>query len=121
MSVSPTTTVADAAKLMRSDRIGSLLVKKNGDFVGIVTDTDIIRRAVAEMKDLAKTAVDSIMTSPILTIESVRSIRDAQDMMGDLGVRHLTVCEGGKIVGVISARDLLVYYRSYSEPKIGQD
>ena len=61
------------------------------------------------------------MTFPIAGIESYHCIRDAQDMMGDLGVRHLAVREAGRIIGLISVRDLLVYYQSYSEPKIGQD
>lgn len=114
-SISSDARVAQAARHMRDGRIGSLLVEKQGTLVGIITDTDIIRRGVAESKDLAKTSVESIMTTPLVTIDSTRSVREAQDMMGDLGVRHLVVCDAGKVVGVVSARDLLVYYRSISE------
>lgn len=114
-SISSDARVAEAARHMRDGRIGSLLVEKQGTFVGIITDTDIIRRAVAESKDLAKTAVESIMTTPLVSIDSTRSVREAQDMMGDLGVRHLVVRDADKVVGVVSARDLLVYYRGISE------
>jgi signal-transduction protein with cAMP-binding, CBS, and nucleotidyltransferase domain len=113
--------VRDAAKRMRDEKVSSLLVEKNKDLVGIITDTDVVRRAVAEGSDLMKTTVDTIMTSPIATIESLRTVQDAHDMMGDLGVRHLGVTEQGKLVGVVSVRDLLVYFKRVSEPKISQD
>ena len=131
-SVGPGTSVMSAAKTMRTARVGSLLVKKGKKFVGILTDTDIVRRAVAGGKPLGKLTVEKIMTSPICTIESTQAVDDAQDMMGDLGVRHLAVTKGGDIVGVVSVRDLLMFYKryaqskistemEYSEPKIGQD
>ena len=116
-----TMSVRDAAKKMRDERIGSLLVEKNGDLVGIVTDTDVVRRAVAGGADLNTLTVQDIMTSPIATIEAIRTVQDAHDMMGDLGVRHLGVTEQGKLVGLISVRDLLVFYKRVSEPKIMQD
>jgi CBS domain-containing protein len=113
-------------------RSRSLLVKKGKQLVGIVTDTDIVRRAVATSKPLGKLTVDKIMTTPLCTIEGSQPVDDAQEMMGDLGVRHLAVTKGGAIVGVVSVRDVMLSYRkyaqsqisaevSYSEPKIGQD
>lgn len=120
-TVGPGMLVRSAAKHMRDARIGSLFVKKGNAIVGIVTDTDLVRRAMATSKDLDKLTVDDIMTSPVCTIEGVRTVSDAHDMMGDLGVRHLGVTQGGKIVGVISVRDLLSAYQRTSEPKIGQD
>ena len=113
--------VRDAAKRMRDEKVSSLLVEKNNELVGIITDTDVVRRAVAEGSDLMKTAVHTIMTSPIASIESLRTVQDAHDMMGDLGVRHLGVTEKGKLVGMVSVRDLLVYFKRVSEPKISQD
>ena len=121
LTVGPGTSVTSAAKTMRTARVGSLLIKKGKQLVGIVTDTDIVRRAVATNKNLGKMTVEEIMTAPICSIEGTRTVNDAQEMMGDLGVRHLGVTQGGVIVGVISVRDLLVYYQRYSEPKIAQD
>lgn len=131
-SIGPKTSIASAAKTMRTARVGSLFVKKGNALVGIVTDTDIVRRAVASGKPLGKLTVEKIMTSPVCTIEESSTINDAQDMMADLGVRHLGVTKGGAIVGVISVRDLLLQYKryaqsvvsaggTYSEPKISQD
>lgn len=130
-SVGPGTSVVSAAKTMKTARVGSLFVKKGKKLVGILTDTDIVRRAVAAGKPLGKLTVEKIMTSPICTIESSQTVDDAQDMMGDLGVRHLAVTKAGDIVGIISVRDLLMFYKryaqskiapeEYSEPKIAQD
>lgn len=131
-SIGPKTSIVSAAKTMRTARVGSLLVKKGKQLVGIVTDTDIVRRAVATSKPLGKLTVEKIMTTPICTIEGSQPVDDAQDMMGDLGVRHLAVTKGGAIVGVVSVRDVMMSYKryaqskisteiEYSEPKIGQD
>lgn len=115
------TPVQEAAKRMRDEGIGSLFIEKGSRLIGIVTDTDVVRRAVADKKDLDRITVEQIMTSPIATIEASRAVQDAHDLMGDLGVRHLGVTEAGKLVGLVSVRDLLVYFKRYSEPKIMQD
>ncbi|GMV50434.1 CBS domain-containing protein [Nitrospirales bacterium NOB] len=131
-SVGPSTSIRGAAKKMRDLRVGALLIKRGKNHVGIVTDTDVVRKALAGNKDLGKLTVDKIMSTPLCTIESNSSVDDAQDMMGDLGVRHLAVTKGGSVVGVVSVRDLLLFYKryaqskistnqGYSEPKIGQD
>jgi CBS domain-containing protein len=120
-SVGPGVSIVSAAKKMQTERIGSLLVKKGKKLVGIVTDTDIVRRAVSTNKNLGKLTVEKIMTSPICTIEGSQSVDDAQDMMGDLGIRHLAVTKGGEIVGVISVRDLLLFYKRYAQSKIPLD
>ncbi|CUQ67879.1 CBS domain-containing protein [Candidatus Nitrospira inopinata] len=131
-SIGPKTSIASAAKLMKQARVSSLLVKKGKQLTGIVTDTDIVRRAVASGKPLGKLTVEKIMTTPICTIEGTQSVDDAQEMMAELGVRHLGITKNGDIVGIVSVRDLLLHYKraaqarkaseeTYSEPKIGQD
>ena len=116
-----TTPVIEAAGKMSAEKVGSLFVERKGELVGIVTESDVVRKAVATGLALGNLTVERIMTYPIKTIESSRSMQDAHDMMGDLGVRHLGVTEGGTIVGLISVRDLLVYFKRVSEPKITQD
>jgi CBS domain-containing protein len=120
-TVGPGVSVVSAAKKMSAARVGSLLVKKGKKLVGIVTDTDIVRRAVSTNKNLGKMTVEKIMTSPICTIEGSQPVDDAQDMMGDLGVRHLAVTKAGEIVGVVSVRDLLLFYKRYAQSKIPQE
>jgi len=131
-TVGPEVSVVSAAKKMQTAKIGSLFVKKGKNLIGILTDTDIVRRAVSTNKSLGKLTVEEIMTTPICSIEGSQPVDDAQDMMAELGVRHLAVTQAGEIVGVVSVRDLLRFYKryaqskinpeaSYSEPKIFQD
>ena len=114
-------TVQEAAQRMKDDKVGSLLVDRGGQVVAIVTETDIVRKSVAKGADLGKEKVEAIMSSPVASIEIQRTPQDAHDMMADLGVRHLAVTDKGKIVGLLSVRDLLVYFKRVSEPKITQD
>ncbi len=113
--------ITQAAEKMQKEGIGSLLVERKGIPVGIITDTAIVHKAVGLKKNLDETKVENLMTSPLPTIQLAQTSHDALDLMGDLGVRHLVVCDGPKIVGLISARDLLVYFGSVSEPRIGVD
>ncbi len=71
--------------------------------------------------DLKKGTVESIMSSPVLTLDLQRSPQDAHDLMGESGVRHLGVTRNGQIVGILSVRDILIYFRGQSEPKMGID
>ncbi|HEU5091347.1 MAG TPA: CBS domain-containing protein [Nitrospira sp.] len=120
-SIGPKISITSAAKTMRQARVGSLLVKKGKQLIGIVTDTDIVRRAVATGKPLGKLTVEKIMTTPICTIEGNQSVDDAQDMMAELGVRHLGVTRNGEITGVVSVRDLLQHYKRYAQSKISTE
>ena len=101
------TKVRKIAEIMREKRVGSILVSDGEGYVGIITDTDVAQRVVAARLDPDATAVEEVMTSPLLAIESTRSIADANDIMDQEHIRHLAVIEKGKIIGVISARDLL--------------
>jgi signal-transduction protein with cAMP-binding, CBS, and nucleotidyltransferase domain len=120
-TIRPDTTIQETARRMKQERVGSLLVERGGQVVAIVTETDIVRKAVAQGVDLGKEKVETIMSSPVASIEIQRTPQDAHDMMADLGVRHLAVTDRGKIVGLLSVRDLLVYFKRVSEPRITQD
>src|SRR4029079_14921336 len=117
-SVGPTTSVVSAAKTMKSARVGSFVVKKGKQLGGIVTDTDIVRRAVSSGKPLGELTVEKNMTAPIRAIEANPPVDDAQDMMGDHSIRHLGVTRNGEIIGVLSVRDLLLHYKRYAQSKI---
>lgn len=108
MTITPTETVANAARRMKEENIGSLLVSENRkELAGIITETDIVRKVVAMGKKTEETKVSEIMSSPICTIDGEKSIVDANDMMDERHIRHLVVTEDGIPVGIISARDLL--------------
>ena len=98
-----------AATLMRDRNIGSLLVTRNAEVVGIVTDTDLVRRLVATGADATKTPVEKIMSAPIQTIDENKTLLDANDVMARDHLRHLGVTRDNKLVGMISVRDLVVF------------
>jgi CBS domain-containing protein len=101
--------VRKAAQIMRDRNIGSLFVTRDKEVIGILTDTDLVRRVVAAGADAAKTPVEQIMSAPILTIEENKTLLDANDMMASHHLRHLGVTRDGKLVGMISVRDLVVF------------
>jgi CBS domain-containing protein len=96
-----------AAQLMREKRIGSLLTIEAGEIVGIVTERDLVRKGLTSNRDASRTHVSAVMSCPLFSIDVNRTIRDASKVMAEQGVRHLTVTENGKIVGVLSVRDLV--------------
>ena len=101
--------VRQAAKIMKETGIGSVLVTWDKAIVGIVTDTDICRRLVGMGLDADQTPVDQIMTSPVMKIDENKTIRDANAMMAREHIRHLGVSREGKLVGMISVRDLVTF------------
>lgn len=109
VSVDRDTDSQTAAALMRDQNIGSLLVTRNTHVVGIVTDTDMVRRLVAIGAEAAKTSVEQIMSAPIRTIDENKTLLDANDLMARDHLRHLGVTRDNKLVGMISVRDLVVF------------
>ncbi len=120
-TISHDASICDAAEQMQRLRIGSLLVERDSELVGIVTDTDIVRKAVAKRLDQSREPIDTVMSNPVITLDQNRSPEDAFDLMGERGVRHLAVTDRGNIVGILSVRDLLLYFKKQSEPQIGID
>ena len=78
-------------------------------------------KKTARGTDLKKEKVEAIMSFPLISLEKDRSAQDAFDLMGDERVRHLGVTDRGKVVGIISVRDLLVHFKKQSEPQMGID
>lgn len=107
ITVEAGTSAIDAAKLMRTHQIGSVFVERDHRIVGIVTETDIVRKVVAGDRMPYFVSVDQVMSSPVIGIEEHRPITEAADLMEEHRARHLAVTKAGQIVGVVSVRDLL--------------
>jgi len=107
--------IQEAARFMNHKRIGSLLVKKEEDFSGIVTETDVVRAVAEQSAEVCQLTVKELMSSPIITIDRKMSPHYARDLMADRRIRHLGVTEEGEIVGVVSVRDLLAYFKTVSQ------
>lgn len=114
--VNEDTCVVEAAGLMAARRIGSLVVIPAGqtssqaNITGLLSESDVIRRVMAQGLNVRETTVGRVMSSPLLTIASDRLMLDASHVMEKHGIRHLCVAEGQKIVGLISIRDLVKYF-----------
>ncbi|MBI3607364.1 MAG: CBS domain-containing protein [Nitrospirae bacterium] len=104
--------VRDAARLMRDTRVGSLLVENQGQYVGIVSETDVVRRGVAEGLNIDQAPVHIVMSSPIITLDINRGAVEANALMSERAIRHLAITEEGRIIGILSVRDLLVYFKN---------
>ncbi|MFE7649585.1 CBS domain-containing protein [Streptomyces phaeoluteigriseus] len=109
-AVEPMTTVARAARLMREEDIGDVLVTYDSDLFGVLTDRDIVIRAVAEGLDPAETTVGTVCTRPpVVTLAPDDTTDRAIELMRRHAVRRLPVVEhGGCPVGIVSLGDLAV-------------
>jgi CBS domain-containing protein len=105
ITILPSKTVVEAAKLMTEKNIESLVVSWGTDAVGILTEKDIVRRVVA--KELPyHTQVLEMMSKPVITINIDSFVEDAVRMMRENGVKRLPVEEKSLIIGIIAASDL---------------
>ena len=107
VTVDAGTSVVEAAKLMRAYNIGSVLVTAKGRIIGIITESDVVKKFVGAEKVPFFQPVENIMSSPVLGIEASRPITEAADLMDRYRTRHLGVTKAGALVGVVSVRDFL--------------
>ncbi|MGD9726535.1 MAG: cyclic nucleotide-binding/CBS domain-containing protein [Nitrospiraceae bacterium] len=112
-TVGPDETLLTAAQHMRDGRVGALLVFDGGRFIGVVSEADLVRKAMANGFQAGEVLVRSVMSAPVVTIDIGRSAHDASDLMAERGIRHLAVSEEGVIVGMVSVRDLLRYFKNW--------
>jgi CBS domain-containing protein len=101
------TTVAEAARRMKRQNKGAVLIVDHDKLVGIFTEHDALHRVLAEGRDPNTTALADVMTTDPRTIEPTRPFGHALLMMHEGGYRHLPVVSRGKPIGVVSARDAL--------------
>ena len=106
ISVTNETTVFQVAKMMEQGGIGAVLVKKNGNLSGIITDRDYATKIVAHNLP-SDTPVEQIMSSPLITINFDESISAAAERMTNKKIRKLAVTDNGNIIGLITSTDLV--------------
>ncbi|GAA0369018.1 CBS domain-containing protein [Actinoallomurus spadix] len=99
--------LTEAARLMRDQGIGGVLVTQAGRLCGLLTDRDIVVRAVAEGRDLYGTRLDQVCSAGVVTIGPDDEAEAAVRLMRERGVRRLPVVEEGRAVGIVSLRDVM--------------
>ncbi|HYA94990.1 MAG TPA: CBS domain-containing protein [Terriglobales bacterium] len=101
-------TVLEAARVMATHNVGAILVVRDGELAGIFSERDIMKRIVAEGRDPAHTRVADVMTANPLTVDMRESIEHCMVLMKEHSFRHLPVCDGKKLKGIVSLRDILL-------------
>jgi CBS domain-containing protein len=107
VTVDKESSVYDAAKIMGEKNIGCIVVTNKGIPVGIATERDILQRVVAKGIVASKIKMKDIMSKPLVTIDENMPIINAIRVMEKKKVRHLPVMDKGKLVGIVTQRDLL--------------
>ncbi len=105
-------TVLDAACLMKENEISFLVVLKNEEPIGVVTESDFVRKLVVNDKVASKVSLSEIMSYKFRSVESTTEIEDAVQKMLNNKIRRLLVVDDGKLVGVITQTDLTSFLRS---------
>jgi len=106
ISADPSTTVFQIANLMEKGGVGAILVKKDGEPAGIITDRDFAIK-ITTQKLSSDTTVDKVASYPLEKIESNESIVAAASMMSSKKIRKLAVVENSKVIGIITSTDLV--------------
>jgi len=106
ISVDATITVNEAAKMMEDAKVGAVIVMEDNSPIGIITDRDFVVKIVAHAYQITS-PVKQIMSSPLFSINLDESVRTAADLMHERGIMKLPVVDGDKVVGIITARDIV--------------
>ena len=107
--VTPETTVAEAAQLMKSDDIGSLPILDGEQLAGMVTDRDIVIRAIAEGKDPRGMPVREVASRELVSVHADEDLSSALQLMASQQVRRLPVVDDdGRLVGILAQADVAV-------------
>jgi CBS domain-containing protein len=104
---SPTFSVRSVAKVMAEHRVGCLVVQDDNKIVGIITELDIIWKVVANDKDPNTTTVGDVMTKKVFTIRADQTLEEASALMIENKIKKLPVVENNKLVGIITATDMI--------------
>lgn len=107
VTAAPGLSVREAARLMAAEKKGALPVVEAGRLIGIFTERDAVFRVLARGLDPDTTTLAQVMTKDPVTVAAERPLNHALHLMFEGGFRHIPALEGGRVVGVISARDAL--------------
>lgn len=120
ISVAPEDSVLDAIKVMAEKGIGALIVMKDGELAGIMSERDYARKVIIKGRSSQSTQVAEIMTNDVLTTSSSQTVNDCMNTMTERKIRHLPVVEDSKVIGMISIGDLVEAIISDQQEEIEQ-
>ena len=103
----PSDTVSTIVQKMITSDIGAIIVSDGSKHYGLITERDILERVLKTSKDLTKTFVKDIMSSPLTTVEYNKSLPEMLKIMHDKQIRRLAVTQEGKVIGIVTERRIL--------------
>jgi len=104
----PNKTVLEAAKLMKERNIGNVIVVEDNQPIGILTESDILKKVVAEDKEAKDITIKDVMSTPIIVIDPYITLEEALKTMGKCNVRRLPVIENDILIGIITQKDISI-------------
>ncbi|MGD8545108.1 MAG: CBS domain-containing protein [Candidatus Bathyarchaeota archaeon] len=106
ITIDAKSTIKEAAEVMNKFEIGCLIAIKGGKAVGILTERDLLKRVVANVRDPVRTKVEDIMSSPLVVVEPTTDLEEAVRLMFQMKIKKLPVVDGKRLVGLISLTDI---------------
>jgi signal-transduction protein with cAMP-binding, CBS, and nucleotidyltransferase domain len=113
LTVEAGSTIRQCVQRMDAARSGYALIVREGQPFAIVTEWDLVHKVLAPAVDPDRTLVDTISTSPLVTVDGETSTYDLVEMMAGRGIRRMAVTQGGKVVGIVTAKGVLAAFRKY--------
>lgn len=104
--VKPEMPVLDAAKLMKERKIGNVVVVEKKQPIGILTESDILKKIVADEKNPREVLVKDVMSTPIIVVDPYVTLEEAIRIMGKCSVRRLPVIENNELIGIVTQKDI---------------
>ena len=98
--------IRKAVERMNNREIGCLVVLEKGNFAGILTERDVLKRVVAEARNPDKTLVGDVMSKPLIVVDPEASLKEALELMFEKRVKKLTVVKNKELVGLITMTDI---------------
>lgn len=106
-SIGPEAKVIEALQLMAQKDIGALVVMEGTRIVGILSERDYARKVILHGRSSQDVPVRDIMTSDVITVDPTKSVEECMALVTARRIRHLPVCEGERLIGVLSIGDLV--------------
>ncbi|MFQ6127964.1 MAG: cyclic nucleotide-binding/CBS domain-containing protein [Thermoplasmata archaeon] len=107
ITIDENATIHEACALMGEKHIGSIVVTRDGEPIGIFTERDFLSKVIYGEADLKTSKVGNFMSKPLITVNARFSVREAARIMKDMKIKRLLVVDGEKLVGIFTAADLV--------------
>ncbi len=109
------TTASQAAKIMSNDHVGFAIVERDGKPIGMVTEWDFVNKIVSRDLNPREVLLKDIMNTPLMSVDPKTPTDQVTVLISKNGVRRLPVVENGKLIGVITSRDVLRIFKDYMD------